>query len=53
LTNNHTEWFNSIIGKEIARERINFGARGSYNIRIVGAVIQHNTQVLYKLYKII
>jgi len=33
LTNNPTEWFNSIICKEIAGKRINFGARGSYNVR--------------------
>jgi len=52
LTNNPTEWFNSIICKEIAGKRINFGARGSYNIRIAGAVIQRNTQqVLTQLYK--
>jgi len=52
LTNNPTEWFNSVICKEIAGKRINFGARGSYNIRIAGAVIQHNTQqVLTQLYK--
>jgi hypothetical protein len=44
LTNNPAESFNSIICKEIGGKRIHFGKRGSYNARIAGAVVQHNTQ---------
>jgi len=52
LTNNPAESFNAIICKEIGGKRINFGARGSYNARIAGAVLQHNTQqVLTQLHK--
>ncbi|XP_067207257.1 uncharacterized protein [Linepithema humile] len=52
LTNNPAEWFNSIICKEIGGKRINFGLRGSYNARVAGAVVQHNTQqVLTELHK--
>ena len=52
LTNNPAESFNSIICKEIGGKRINFGKRGSYNTRIAGAVVQHNTQqVLTELHK--
>jgi len=43
-TNNPAEWFNSIICKLIAGKRINFGARGSYNARVAGAILQSNTQ---------
>jgi len=51
-TNNPAEWFNSIIAKLIAGKRINFGARGSYNARIAGAVLQYNTQqVLTQLHE--
>jgi len=52
LTNNSAELFNSIICKEIGGKRINFGLRGSYNARIAGAVVQHNTQqVLTQVYE--
>jgi len=52
LTNNPTELFNSIICKEIGGKRIHFGKRGSYNARIAGAVVQHNTQqILTQIYK--
>jgi hypothetical protein len=44
LTNNPAESFNSIICKEIGGKRIHFGKRGSYNARIAGAVVQHNSQ---------
>nr|XP_034194852.1 uncharacterized protein LOC117611076 [Osmia lignaria]XP_034194853.1 uncharacterized protein LOC117611076 [Osmia lignaria]XP_034194854.1 uncharacterized protein LOC117611076 [Osmia lignaria]XP_034194855.1 uncharacterized protein LOC117611076 [Osmia lignaria]XP_034194856.1 uncharacterized protein LOC117611076 [Osmia lignaria] len=44
VTNNPAETFNSIICKEIGGKRINFGARGSYNARVAGAVTQYNTQ---------
>ncbi|XP_076549399.1 uncharacterized protein LOC117605294 [Osmia lignaria lignaria] len=44
VTNNPAETFNSIICKEISGKRINFGARGSYNARVAGAVTQYNTQ---------
>jgi len=44
--------FNSIICKAIAGKRINLGARGSYNARVAGAVVQHNTQqVLTEIHK--
>ncbi|XP_067216432.1 uncharacterized protein [Linepithema humile] len=52
VTNNPAEWFNLIICKEIGGKRINFGLRGSYNARIAGAVVQHNTQqVLTQVYQ--
>ncbi|XP_067205374.1 uncharacterized protein [Linepithema humile] len=52
LTNNPAESFNSIICKEIGGKRINFGLRGSYNARIAGAVVQHNTrEVLTQVYE--
>src|SRR5436190_15381051 len=52
LTNNPAESFNSIICKEIGGKRINFGARGSYNARVTGAVAQYNTQqVLTRLHE--
>ncbi|XP_077272366.1 uncharacterized protein LOC143902956 isoform X2 [Temnothorax americanus] len=52
LTNNPAESFNSIICKKIGGKRIHFGKRGSYNARITGAVLQHNTQqVLTEVYK--
>jgi hypothetical protein len=52
VTNNYVELFNSIVCKAIAGKRQNFGARGSYNARVAGAVIQHNTQqVLTELHK--
>lgn len=51
-TNNPAEWFNSIVCKEIAGKRINFGARDSYNARVAGAVVQYNSQeVLTQFYK--
>jgi len=48
VTNNSAESFNSIVCKAIAGKRINLGARGSYNARIVGAVIQYNTASSYR-----
>ncbi|XP_076545845.1 uncharacterized protein LOC117609781 [Osmia lignaria lignaria] len=52
VTNNPAETFNSIICKEIGGKRINFGARGSYNARVAGAVTQYNTQqVLTEMHK--
>jgi len=52
VTNNPAEAFNSIICKAIAGKRINLGARGSYNARIAGAVVQYNTQqVLTELHQ--
>jgi len=52
LTNNPAELFNSVICKEIGGKRVNFGARGSYNARIAGAVVQYNTQqVLTQLHE--
>lgn len=47
LTNNPAESFNSIICKEIGGKRINLGARGSYNARVAGAVVQFNTQQVH------
>ncbi|KAL6418944.1 hypothetical protein ACFW04_014155 [Cataglyphis niger] len=44
LTTNPAESFNSIICKQIGGKRINFGKRGSYNVRIAGTVVQYNTQ---------
>jgi len=52
LTNNPAELFNSVICKEIGGKCVNFGARGSYNARIAGAVVQYNTQqVLTQLHE--
>jgi len=52
LTNNPAESFNSIVCKEIGGKRIHFGKRGSYNARILGSVVQYNTQqVLTEIYK--
>jgi len=44
LTNNPAESFNWIVCKEIGGKRIHFGKRGSCNARILGSVVQYNTQ---------
>ncbi|XP_036150394.1 uncharacterized protein LOC118648181 isoform X2 [Monomorium pharaonis] len=52
VTNNPAEAYHSNICKVLGGKRIFFGARGSYNARIAGSVLQHNTQqVLIELHQ--
>jgi hypothetical protein len=52
VTNNRAEGFHSNVCKVIGGKRVFCGARGSYNARIAGSVLQYNTQqVLTEVYK--
>jgi len=42
-TNNKCEQFNAIINKHVARKRLNFSGRRSYNTRVEAAVISFNS----------